>query len=29
MHITAKKFWNKVRSYLEKASPQLRLFEEL
>ncbi|MFZ2053933.1 MAG: hypothetical protein WAU81_07010 [Candidatus Aminicenantales bacterium] len=29
MYETAKKFWNKVRSYLEKANPQLNLFEEL
>jgi hypothetical protein len=29
MFFTAKKFWNKVRSYLEKTNPQLRLFERL
>ena len=29
MYITAKKFWNKVRSYLEKTNPQLRLFGKL
>lgn len=28
MYITAKKFWNKVRLYLGKANPQLKLFEE-
>jgi hypothetical protein len=26
---TAKKFWSKVRVYLEKANPQLKLFKEL
>jgi len=29
MYKTARKFWNKVRVYLEKANPQLRLFKEL
>jgi hypothetical protein len=29
MYNTAKIFWNKVRQYLEKASPQLKLFNEL
>jgi len=29
MHATAKKFWSKVRVYLEKANPQLKLFKEL
>ena len=26
---TAKKFWSKVRAYLEKQNPQLKLFKEL
>ena len=26
---TAKKFWSKVRAYLEKENPQLKLFKEL
>jgi hypothetical protein len=29
IHTTVRKFWNKVRLYLEKANPQLRLFKEL
>ena len=29
IHKTAKKFWSKVRLYLEKTNPQLRLFKEL
>ena len=29
MFNTAKKFWNKVRSHLESANPQLKLFDEL
>ena len=29
IHKTAKKFWSMVRIYLEKANPQLKLFEEL
>jgi hypothetical protein len=29
IYATAKKFWNKVRVYLEKANPQLKLFKEL
>ncbi len=26
---TAKSFWNKVRAHLEKANPQLKLFEDI
>ena len=26
---TAKKFWSKIRAYLEKQNPQLKLFKEL
>ncbi len=29
IYTTAKKFWSKVRVYLEKANPQLTLFKEL
>lgn len=29
IYSTAKKFWSKVRIYLEKINPQLRLFKEL
>jgi len=29
MYTTAKKFWNKVRLYLERVNPQLKLFNEL
>jgi len=29
IYTTAKKFWSKVRAYLEKTNPQLRLFKEI
>jgi len=29
IYSTAKKFWSKVRAYLEKTNPQLKLFKEI
>jgi hypothetical protein len=29
IHKTAKEFWAKVRDYLEKENPQLKLFKEV
>ena len=29
IYTTAKRFWSKVRVYLGKANPQLKLFKEL
>ncbi len=29
IHQTAKEFWGKVRTYLEKENPQLKLFREV
>lgn len=29
IHLTAKAFWNEVRSHLQKADPQLKLFEDI